>query len=294
MKGSTSANLGWGHGHTRRRKLKKRKTRYLAATGFLTLLTMREDASTREPQSLVIPYLCSYAEIVNIWLPERSMPNNFTAQQILDLEAVLSPPRFGTYLREASGDRHKAMELYCWNTDISAAFYVMLQFCELSIRNGAVEAVEAVFGPNWHLNRGFVYTLPVLRGGRGYQPRKDLRSCATRLPTAGKVIAELKFAFWQHLFVRGQQTRIWDAHFAISFPGYDKAITLAQARAQMFYHIENIRKLRNRIAHHEPIFARNLAKDRDRIRQVIEWRRTGTAQWVDSIEQVTALLAAQP
>ena len=222
------------------------------------------------------------------------MPNNFTAQQILDLEAVLSPPRFGTYLREAGGDRHKAMELYCWNTDISAALYVMLQFCELSIRNGAVEAVEAVFGPNWHLNRGFAYTLPVLRGGRGYQPRNDLQSCAARLPTAGKVVAELKFAFWQHLFVRGQQARVWDTHFANAFPDHDKALTLAQARAQMFDHIEKIRKLRNRIAHHEPIFARNLTEDRDRIRQVIEWRRRGTAHWVDSVEQVTALLANRP
>lgn len=222
------------------------------------------------------------------------MANTFTAQQILDLEAVLSPPRFGTYLREAGGNRHKAMELYCWNTEVSAAFYVMLQFCELSIRNGAVEAIETVFGPNWHLNRGFVYTLPVLRGGRGYQPRDDLQTCSSRLPTSGKVVAELKFAFWQHLFVRGQQARIWDTHLATAFPGYDKSLTPPQARTQMFDHIEKIRKLRNRIAHHEPIFARNLVEDRDRIRKVIEWRRPGTAQWVDSIEQVTAALASRP
>lgn len=222
------------------------------------------------------------------------MPNNFTAQQILDLEAVLSPPRFGTYLRETGGNRHQAMELYCWNTDVSAAFYVMLQFCELAIRNGAVEAVEKAFGANWHLNQGFVYTLPVLSSGRGYQPRNDLQSCARRLPTAGKVVAELKFAFWQHLFVRGQQARVWDPHFSTAFPGYDKSLTLADARAKMFANIEKIRKLRNRIAHHEPIFTRNLAEDRDRIRQVIAWRRPGTAHWVDSIEGVTELLANHP
>ena len=139
-----------------------------------------------------------------------------------------------------------------------------------------------------------MYTLPVLRGGRGYQPREDLQSCGARLPTAGKVVAELKFAFWQNLFVRGQQARIWDTHFATAFPGYDKTLTLAQARARMFDNIEKIRKLRNRVAHHEPIFARNLAEDRDRIRQVIEWRRPGTAHWVDSIEQVTILLAKRP
>ncbi|OZB13275.1 MAG: hypothetical protein B7X55_13170 [Rhodobacterales bacterium 34-62-10] len=150
------------------------------------------------------------------------------------------------------------MDLYCWNTEISAAFYVVLQFCELSIRNGAVEAVEAVFGPNWHLNRGFVYTLPVLRGNRGYQPRNDLQSCAARLPTAGKVVAELKFAFWQSLFVKGQQARIWDTHLARAFPGYDRALTLAQARTQMFDNIEKIRKLRNRVALNRPGFIGDL------------------------------------
>ncbi|WP_110590682.1 Abi family protein [Tritonibacter mobilis] len=222
------------------------------------------------------------------------MSHTFTGQQVIDLEAVLSPPRFGTYLREVGGDRHKAMALYCWNTDISAAFYIMLQFCELSIRNGAVEAVEAEFGPNWHLNRGFGYTLPVLRGGRGYQPRDDLQSCARRLPTSGKVVAELKFAFWQHLFVKGQQARIWDAHLASAYPGYNKSLSLSDARTRMFKNIEVIRKLRNRIAHHEPIFSRNLAEDRDRIREVIQWRRPGTAQWVDTIEKVTDLLASRP
>jgi hypothetical protein len=222
------------------------------------------------------------------------MPNTFSAQQILDLEAVLSPPRFGTYLREAGGNRHKAMELYCWNTDISAALYIMLQYCELSVRNGAVEAIEAVFGANWHLNRGFNYTLPVLRGGRGYQPRNDLQLCATRLPTAGKVVAELKFAFWQHLFVRGQQARVWDSQFAKAFPGYNKTITVAQARARMFDDIDKIRKLRNRIAHHEPIFARNLQEDRDRIREVIEWRRPQAAHWLDTVESVTQLLGSRP
>lgn len=146
------------------------------------------------------------------------MPHSFTHQQILDLEAVLSPPRFGTYLRATGGDRHRAMELYCWNTDLAAAFFVMLQFCEIGTRNGAVEAVEAEFGPNWHLNRGFYHTLPRLRRGRGYQPADDIATQAQRQPTSGKVVAELKSAFWQYLFVQGQDARLWDKHLRKAFP----------------------------------------------------------------------------
>lgn len=220
------------------------------------------------------------------------MTYTFTHEQISDLEAILSPPRFGTYLRETGGNRHKAMELYCWNTNVSAAFFVILQFCELSIRNGAVEAVEKEFGANWHLNRGFVHTLP--KGNQRYQPGVDLKKCANRLPTAGKVVAELKLAFWQNLFVKGQQKRLWDSHFAVAFPRYERSLSVAQARSNMYTHIETIRKFRNRIAHHEPIFARNLDQDKDRIRQIIKWRRPGAAKWVDTFEQVSTLLANRP
>jgi hypothetical protein len=220
------------------------------------------------------------------------MPHNFTAQEVIDLEAILSPPRFATYLREAQGDRHRAMQLYCWNTEVSAALYILLQFCELSIRNGAVEAIEAVFGPDWHLTKGFLYTLP--KHKTGYQPAKDLQDCASRLPTAGKVVAELKFAFWQYMFVKGQQKRIWSPQLSVAFPGYDRALQPAQARAFIYDEVDKVRKLRNRIAHHEPIFGRNLTEDRDRLRRIIEWRRPGAAAWLDGIETVTALIANRP
>lgn len=219
-------------------------------------------------------------------------PEGFTSEQIHDFESLLSPPRFGTYLRAVGGDRNKAMELYCWNTQVSAALYVMLQFFELAVRNATVEALEAEFGPNWHLSAGFVKTLRAPR--RGYQPREDLTSNARRLPTAGKVVAELKFAFWQGLFVKGQQARVWDTHFASVFPGYNKSLTVAQARAHAYEQIEEVRRLRNRVAHHEPIFKRDLLKDRDRIRELVQWRRPRVAKWLDDFEQVTALILVKP
>lgn len=222
------------------------------------------------------------------------MLHPFPAHEIDDFEAVLSSPRFATYLREVEGDRQHALNLYCWNTEISAAFYTLLQFCEVAIRNGAVQAVEAEFKANWHLNRGFAHTLRALRGGRGYQPAEDLHNCAGRLDTAGKVVAELKFAFWQYLFVKGQDERLWLPHFANAFPGYEKNLSIKEARAQMHSDIEKIRKFRNRIAHHEPIFTRDLALDRDRILRLVEWRRPSVAAWLQENETVTQLLNDRP
>jgi hypothetical protein len=47
-----------------------------------------------------------------------------------------------------------------------------------------------------------------------------------------------------------------------------------------------IRDLRNRIAHHEPIFRRNIQEEYDRIRKIISW--------TDKIEAVTAMIPAKP
>lgn len=220
------------------------------------------------------------------------MPLAFSVQELQDFSELISSPRFGTYLAHTNGDRHKALEFYIWNVQLSAAFMVPIQLCEVAVRNGAVEAIEAEYGANWHASRGFAYTLPRLR--YGYQPADDLQHQSGRQPSAGKVVAELKFAFWQYLFTRGQDARLWLPHFTTCFPGYDTALTVKQARASMHHEVELVRHFRNRIAHHEPIFTRNLVTDYERIRQLIEWRRPSVAAWMDTNQTVTALLAARP
>ena len=88
------------------------------------------------------------------------------------------------------------------------------------------------------------------------------------------------------MFLNGQQARIWDHHLTRTFPGYDKALTLPQARTRLFDDIDEVRKLRNRIAHHEPIFARNLAEDHERIRRIIECRRPDVAALLDGTRRL--------
>lgn len=58
--------------------------------------------------------------------------------------------------------------------------------------------------------------------------------------------------------------------------------------------MQTIRHFRNRIAHHEPIFARNLTADYTLIHDVIRWRSPVAADWMTKVERVTALIAAKP
>lgn len=218
----------------------------------------------------------------------------FTADELQQLPTVISGPRFATYLKAKGGDTALALSLYRWNLEISAAFIVPLQVCEVAARNGVVEAIEKVHGPNWPWSQGFMRSLPMPRGVGHYNPANNLRDVASRHPTTGKVVADLNFAFWEKVFTRGQDARLWIPHFAASFPGAPPNVPIPAARSAAFATLQHIRHFRNRIAHHEPIFGRNLADDYSRILDTIGWRNPVAAKWVDGIQTVTALIAVQP
>jgi hypothetical protein len=114
--------------------------------------------------------------------------------------------------------REQALELYAWNLDISSALIVPLQVCEVAVRNGISEAIEAVHGANWPWNNGFIRSLPRPKSKFRYNPADDLQLCARRLPTTGKIIAELKFAFGK-TSSQPARTAGCGTHFRTFFPG---------------------------------------------------------------------------
>ena len=218
----------------------------------------------------------------------------FTAAELQDLPGVISAPRFATYLQARGNDVADALALYQWNLELSAAFMVPLQVCEIAARNGVAEAIEKVHGPDWPWSTGFVRSLPVPRTPTHYNPQIDLRAVAAREPTTGRVVAELKFAFWEKVFTVGQDARLWLPHFRTSFPGVPATTSVPVARAAAFAALQHVRHFRNRIAHHEPIFARNTAADYALIHEVIGWRSPTGAAWMNNIQRVTALIQVKP
>ncbi|MEZ5685055.1 MAG: hypothetical protein R3D78_03790 [Paracoccaceae bacterium] len=205
---------------------------------------------------------------------------------------MLSAPRFATYLRATAGDRTRALELYHWNLQVSAAFLVPLHLFEVVIRNAVVEAIDAVHGGVWPWTEGFIRSLKDPRPP-AYSPKRDLRACADRHETAGKVVADLRFVFWERMLTAAHHDRIWEAQFFRVFPAAPAGRGVASCRAELRDDIEKIRELRNRIAHHEPVFTRDLQADFDLISRAIGWRTPVTGAWMSEIQTVTALLGVR-
>lgn len=207
--------------------------------------------------------------------------------------AALSSQRVGTYVQAYGIESNEsAMELYGWNSQVSAAFMVPLHICEVTVRNAIHEALSRVYGDNWPWSDGFIRSLP--NPPRGYNPRQDVEQNSRRQESTGKVIPELKFVFWQKALTKRNDARLWRPYLLDLFPNHPAGMEPTELRGELYQALESIRLLRNRIAHHEPIFARHLEKDFDQIKRVLNYRCADTANWMLTKENLSPLLAKRP
>ena len=214
------------------------------------------------------------------------LPTTFPTKTTL--QSVLSSPRFDTYLLACDNDSYKASQLYAWNAAVSAASMLPAHFAEISIRNAASYVLERVYGSRWPWEETFLRSLPAPRG-RKYNPRSDLEMVSRRYTTTGKVIAELKLAFWAKLFTARNDTRLWESNILNALPGSQHTDTRI-LRAHVYTRLNALRRLRNRIAHHEPIFTRELNQDLIGMKELIRLRSTSVSEWVSQLETVSPLL----
>lgn len=204
---------------------------------------------------------------------------------------TLSTARMSTYMEAAGDDTALALELYVWNARVSSALMIPAHFAEVATRNAADDALTDQYGPDWPWNASFERSLP--HGPpRKYSPNTDLVSTRQSLDSTGKVIAELRFAFWENLFTSRHDKRLWKSRINALFPA--ATIDAAELRNRIRQDLEDIRRLRNRIAHHEPIFTRDLASSLNKMKELVRLRSDETAILVESIEDVTLLLATSP
>lgn len=217
----------------------------------------------------------------------------FTADEIHHLPIVLSVPRFARYLAETNSDAVAALELYKWNLDVSCSLLAPLHVCEVTIRNAIAEAIELTYGTSWYQEESFRISLSDPRAPH-FSPRRELITQRSRHTTSGKIIADMKFAFWQNMFTARHDGPIWNAHLRTALPNTDPNLSVQDLRRTAYHAMDTIRDLRNRIAHHEPIFARNIQDEFDLIKTVIGWRNSAAKGWVEKIESVTATLCAKP
>jgi hypothetical protein len=194
------------------------------------------------------------------------------------------------------------MALYAWNAQIAAAFMYPLHFCEVMIRNAVSEVLTVLYGFQWPWDQGFLLSLPDPAGAKPFKPRQAVlaarfkaeQSAKDGAPSTDKAIAEMSFAFWESMFTARFDHGLWTNHLKAQFPNAPVTMKYYELRSAIKKALENLRRLRNRIAHHEPIFTRALEQDYSQVLRLLAYRCKHTADWVDETQSVRQLLLAKP
>jgi hypothetical protein len=194
------------------------------------------------------------------------------------LSVSLTRERLSKYLHACRGNLVNAIALYETNSRLSAAFYIPLQSLEICLRNHLHLRLGAVYGPDW-LTDPEAVPLGVHSRRMIYEAANDAGSDAS-----GKIVAELKFAFWVGLLAPQYDATLWRRALHQAFRAQG-----GKARKPVHSRMNAIRRFRNRVAHHEPIFQNDLIRTHEEILEAIGWICPTTATWTRSNSAVSAV-----
>ena len=191
----------------------------------------------------------------------KSIPSRTRGRSWKSWRGRYRPSAWAHTLWRHTVTRARRLQLYTWNTAISAAFYSLLQGLEVTLRNAIHVQLAGKYGLAWYDNRA---------AGLDKAPWKRIGTAKAHFKgkvyatEATRIVASLSFGFWVAMLGSGgriddsggkanYEMTLWRPALRKAFPHYKPLI-----RKQVHAPLSDLRTLRNRIAHHEPIFARQL------------------------------------
>ena len=173
-----------------------------------------------------------------------------------EAERWLSVRRLDIYLAVTERDIARALRLYAWNAEVTAALLRDIGHLEVLVRNRYDVALTRTApdwtrptDPLWSRETGLVQARRA-QYESNKKSQSALRYAARSAPrtTHGHIIANLTFGFWAALTRAEREPTIWTPLLSRTFPG--------QTRGQVHDAMEKLNTFRNRLAHWEPVFSR--------------------------------------
>lgn len=178
-------------------------------------------------------------------------------QGVNEFRKALSEPRFARYLAQSNGKDIDAIYLYHWNCSLAQSLYFPLHMWEITFRNKLNAFLYWKYqNANWPYDQKLVRQLKGNDEKRLREARERQESLrrVNRAPTDA-IVADLSAGFWVSLLTNAYTIPfVWRTNIGRIFPNNG---ALAQGNAWSLSN--DLLDVRNRIAHHEPIFHLQLA-----------------------------------
>lgn len=220
----------------------------------------------------------------------------------IDHKAIASriaKDRFDPYLEASGGGLKAGIGLYDWNIRISGAFHEDLARFEVTFRN-ALDAALVDYSVSRGWPTPWYQRSELFPGKSGERTRRAIAAAQKRAQQSngsaehGKVIAELSFGFWRFLCTKSYSTSLWVPALAGAFPHHPDANNPRAVQADVDSRIERLHFVRDRIAHHEPIFQRDIRRDHREVLDVAGWICTDTRKWITAQSRTLDALNRRP
>lgn len=193
------------------------------------------------------------------------------------IERIISTERLEPYLRYHSGNFEKAIVHYKINIEISESFYPLLSVLEIALRNNFDYQLKRKFNDdNWFENPDFIKIASRFQIDRVSEARNNILR-EKKTITTGKIISELSFGFWTSLLDTKFEKTLWK-NLRLAFPNCPKNIRKRKTMSSKF---NGVRKLRNRIFHHESVTwnISSLKNYKKEIVEGIDWLDKDLLDW---------------
>lgn len=196
------------------------------------------------------------------------------------LERAFSAERLRAYGDPAHPNDRAAVTRCIWNLALVNAIQPVLHSLELAFRNELARAGTKITATRTFQTAGVASWLdatPTMLMESEYRKILNAKERLGSDPskrTEGRLIAKLDFGFWVALCrdsyadTRASGPRLWPRALDIAFQKRPRSVT---TRAEVFHRFDRIRKFRNRVAHHEPIWDHDYLSNHDYILESLGW-----------------------
>jgi hypothetical protein len=170
-------------------------------------------------------------------------------EQIEAIISAITRERLSTYV-DATATEAEALALHELNSELSSSIFKVIGSFEIVFRNAVAAAAANQFNTaDWYRCDEFTSALHPRLHGRIEDVCNRLNKRG--LPVhPGRVISELNFHFWVALHENRYEHTFWTRFLRNIWPE-------GQSRSEVHSDLIQIKNLRNRIAHHEPVFSQD-------------------------------------
>jgi hypothetical protein len=183
------------------------------------------------------------------------------------LRSALSEPRLEAYRLHTDERPATVLGRYRWNIALSKSFYPVLGLLEVALRNNLHRVIARHHGSDaWY---DLIPTVLASHEREAVLKAKAKLQERQKLAEPNRVVAELSFGFWTSLLGTDYEQKLWPRLLSSAFPHMPRK---QRTRSKVAHRFHQIRVLRNRISHHEPIYRMtNLAQLDGEIEEALGW-----------------------